>query len=370
MAGLRSFALATAGTLAVCTLIAAGLAALVPAVGGFHAALVNSVCIGMIAHMLIHGGWRWLWHGGEPPALGMTLLCVASVLVAIWLGAHAAAVILGKPAAWLSSNAGGVRIAALLATIGGTTSVAGVIWLRQYLAALRLRAQLEQARADAAARLADEARLRMLRAQLEPHMLFNTLATLRALIEMDAGRAQVMLDHLVSFLRTTLGASRADEISLDMEFSLLDSYLSLMSIRMGPRLRYRLTLAPELQDCRVPPMLIQPIVENAIRHGLEPMPGGGSIDILAERRDDRIEISVRDTGEGFAPDAMGAYRQATPDRADNAGFGLDAVQARLRSAYGERAQLQVQSPYPPTGQGGACVTLRLPLRHASEASPC
>src|SRR5690606_21458053 len=97
MAGLRSFALAAAGTLVVCVLIAAGLAALVPAVGGFHPALVNSVCIGLIAHVLIYSGWQGLWGGAEPPALGMILLCVASVLIAIWAGAHAAAIILDQP---------------------------------------------------------------------------------------------------------------------------------------------------------------------------------------------------------------------------------------------------------------------------------
>lgn len=143
MAGVKSVAVPVACTLAVCALIAAALAALVPGVGGFRVALVNSVCIGMTAHLLIRGGWHLFWHGDEPPALGMTVLCVASVLIAIWVGGHAAAALLGESADWLSGDAGGVRIAALLATIGGTASVTGVIWLRQYLAALRLQAQLD-----------------------------------------------------------------------------------------------------------------------------------------------------------------------------------------------------------------------------------
>lgn len=371
MAGVKSVAVPAACTLVVCVLIAAALAALVPGVGGFRVALVNSVCIGMTAHLLIQGGWHLFWHGNEPPALGMTVLCVASVLVAIWVGGHAAAALLGEPADWLSSDAGGVRVAALLATIGGTASMTGVIWLRQYLAALRLQAQLEQARADAAARLVDEARLRMLRAQLEPHMLFNTLATLRALIEVDPGRAQDMLDHLVAFLRTTLNASRADEIILETEFSLLDSYLSLMSIRMGPRLEYRLDLPANLGPCPVPPMLVQPIVENAVRHGLEPLRQGGSIQVRAWQDEEQLCIGICDTGKGFDHDAADqAGAAGRQHESDGAGFGLDAVRARLRSAYGDAASLEIRSPPSPADAGGTCVTLRLPLRAArQEAIP-
>lgn len=365
MAGVRSLAVAVACTLGVCILIAAVLAALVPGVGGFGAALVNSVCIGLTAHLLIQGGWHLFWHGDEPPALGMTLLCVGSVLVAIWVGGHTAAMLLGDSADWLSGDTGGVRIAALLATIGGTASMTGVIWLRQYLAALRLQAQLEQARADAASRLVDEARLRMLRAQLEPHMLFNTLATLRALIEIDPSRAQNMLDHLVAFLRTTLNASRADEITLETEFSLLDSYLSLMSIRMGSRLSYRLDLAAGLGHCLVPPMLIQPIVENAVRHGLEPRREGGSIEVRARQEGGQLCIGICDTGEGFEPGAIDQASATVGEHdPDVTGFGLDAVRARLRSAYGDMASLEIRSPCSPAGDGGTCVTLRLPRRTA------
>jgi len=309
----------------------------------------------MTAHLLIHGGWIWFWHGGRPPALGMILLCVVSMLLAFWIGGHTAAAILDRPADWLTGQAEGVRLAALLATIGGTTVVVSVMWLRQYLAALRLQTQLEQARADAAARLADDAQLRMLRAQLEPHMLFNTLATLRALIDIDRQAAQVMLDDLAASLRITLDASREDEVSLEKEFSLLESYLRLMSIRMGPRLAYRLSLPEDLRHCRVPPMLVQPIVENAIRHGLEPLPVGGCVDISAECHDGEIHIRVRDTGEGFAPGKLSSH----DSDAHHAGFGLDAVRARLRSAYGDQAMLDIHSP----GPGETCVTLRLPLHH-------
>ncbi len=361
LARLKLLARSTAGTLIVCTAIALILALLVPAVGGLRIAWVNSICIGMTANLLIHGGWHWFWGGREPSAVGLILLCVASVLLAIWLGAHAAAVVLGQPADWLGDNAGGVRVAALLATVGGTASVAGVIWIRQYTAALRLRTQLAQARADAAARLADEAQLRMLRAQLEPHMLFNTLATLRALIQLDPDRAQAMLDHLVAFMRGTLSASRTDRIALATEFEQLDNYLNLMAIRMAERLSYKLTLPAGLASCPVLPMLLQPLVENAVRHGLEPLARGGHIEVGAHRRDTWLELYVTDTGDGFADTAPTRGLATGPEPATDSGFGLGSVRARLRAAYGEQAGIEICSPYPLEGPGGARVTLRLPL---------
>src|SRR5690606_22156517 len=133
------------------------------------------------------------------------------------------------------------------------------------------KARLEQ---EEAQRQASEARLRLLESQLEPHMLFNTLANLRALIGSDPPRAVEMLDRLNAFLRATLAASRsaagAQRHTLRDEFARLDDYLALMAVRMGPRLRVVLSLPEPLADCPVPALLLQPLVENAIRHGLEP----------------------------------------------------------------------------------------------------
>lgn len=341
---------------------------LVPGIGGWRVAWVNSLCIGMTANLLIFGAGRLLWGEREPPAIGLIALCLASVFAAIWIGAHLAAYWLDQPADWLNDDAGGVRVAALLATLGGTAAVCGVIWVRQYAASLRLRALLEQARAEAATRLADEARLRMLRAQLEPHMLFNTLATLRALIGIAPEQAQTMLDHLVIFMRTTLGAARSDRIDLATEFSLLDSYLNLMAIRMGERLSYALDLPADLARCPVPPLLLQPLVENAIRHGLEPLARGGRIEAAAWRDGTDLCLRVSDTGDGFCGlPAEAATEPAAPAaNAAAAGFGLDSVRARLRVAYGGAAQIAIDSPWPPDGPGGTRITLRLP---ASEPVP-
>lgn len=175
---------------------------------------------------------------------------------------------------------------------------------------------------------ATEARLKLLEAQLEPHMLFNTLANLRALIAVDPARAQQMLDHMIAYLRATLDASRATTHPLRTEFDRLRDYLELMAIRMGPRLAYTLDLPPDLAEVPVPTLLLQPVVENSIQHGLEPKVQGGRIAVQATREDGRLVLEVSDTGMGDAAGASGGQ-----------GFGLVQIRERLASLHGERAQV-------------------------------
>ena len=195
------------------------------------------------------------------------------------------------------------------------------------------RAAALKASRPAAERDTTEARLMLLQSQLEPHMLFNTLATLRALIGVDPPRAEVMLDRMVDYLRATLTASRAPLHPLSAEFERLADYLALMAIRMGPRLDYALDLPPALADTPIPPLLLQPLVENAIRHGLEPHVAGGRIDVRAQRLPDgRIRLEVTDTGAG--------YDSTLPPRAGH-GFGLAQVRGRLANRYGSAAALEI-----------------------------
>ena len=150
-----------------------------------------------------------------------------------------------------------------------------------------------------ARRHAGEARLKLLETQLEPHMLFNTLANLRALIAVDPPRAQRMLDHMIAYLRATLDASRATTHPLQAEFDRLRDYLELMAIRMGPRLSYTLQLPTELAQQPVPTLLLQPLVENAIQHGLEPkVEGGQHHGARRARKAARCVLEVIDTGVG------------------------------------------------------------------------
>jgi LytS/YehU family sensor histidine kinase len=217
-----------------------------------------------------------------------------------------------------------------------------------YAATARLAAA--QAATEGARRAAAETRLKLLEAQLEPHMLFNTLANLRALIGSDPPRAQAMLDRLIAFLRATLDASRADARAhtLADEFARLADYLALMQVRMGARLQVRLDLPAPLRTQALPPLLLQPLVENAIRHGVEPKLDGGRIEVQARRDGDRLVLVVRDTGVGLDAPAQSGSR-----------FGLQQVRERLAALYGERASLALQ----PAGDadGGAAARIELPV---------
>jgi two-component sensor histidine kinase len=194
---------------------------------------------------------------------------------------------------------------------------------------------------------ATEARLKLLETQLEPHMLFNTLANLRALIGSDPRQAQEMLDHMIAYLRATLSASRTTTHSLQAEFDRLRDYLELMTVRMGPRLDYSLELPPELAQHPVPALLLQPLVENSIQHGLEPKVEGGRVTVSARREDGRLVLEVADSGVG--PSGV---------TADGKGFGMNQVRERLATLHGAAARLDFAA----APGGGARTILSLPLQ--------
>lgn len=224
----------------------------------------------------------------------------------------------------------------------------------------RGRIEAAEARAQTLQRQAAEAQLRLLEAQLEPHMLFNTLANLRVLISLDPQRAQDMLDHLIAFLRATLSASRVGSHTLAEEFARLKDYLALMQVRMGARLRPQLDLPPELAGLTLPPLLLQPLVENAIKHGLEPHVEGGELRISATLQQDQLVLRVRDTGAGFHPGGAGTGTQ----------FGLDQVRARLAAQYGPKARFEIGAADDAQGGTLACITLpRLLAAPAHESTP-
>ena len=287
-----------------------------------------------------NGGWAAALPGGLlalllGPSLGMTL---ADLLT----GNH-------SPSLFQFSSTN-TRVTFALSLVG--TVIAFVV--------LSTQERLNSARlqAEAAQRQAAESQLRLLQSQLEPHMLFNTLANLRVLIGLEPERAQAMLDRLINFLRATLNASRLAAHPLATEFERIADYLALMGVRMGPRLQVTLDLPAALQGTLVPPLLLQPLVENAIKHGLEPHVEGGRITVAARAQAQTLVLTVRDTGSGLQG-TPGITASSAPGNAPGSHFGLAQVRKRLATLHGPRASLALEPAA--DGLGGTLVTLRMPL---------
>ena len=158
-----------------------------------------------------------------------------------------------------------------------------------------------------------------------------------------------MLDRLIAYLRATLQASRSATHTLQAEFDRLQDYLELMAVRMGSRLAYTLDLPAELAALPVPTLLLQPLVENSIKHGLEPKVEGGSITVRARRAGSVLTLDVADTGVGVD--------SAQPATGDSAGFGMTQVRERLSTSYGTLAGIEFAS----LAAGGTFATLKLPI---------
>jgi signal transduction histidine kinase len=192
-------------------------------------------------------------------------------------------------------------------------------------------AALQQQQIAEAGQLLAEARLRTLQAQIEPHFLYNTLANVVSLIGSEPAKAKHMLERLIDFLRASLSASRAEQATLGAELDLAAAYLDLLSVRMGARLRWRIEADDACRALPIAPMLIQPLVENAIMHGIEPKMDGGEIVVRAAVVGGVLRVEVGDDGVGLAASAP----------RPGGGVGLSNLRERLRSLHGLSAQLQL-----------------------------
>ncbi len=179
-----------------------------------------------------------------------------------------------------------------------------------------------------------EAELRLIQSQMEPHFLFNTLSNVLSLIDTDREQAKRMLESFTLFLRTSLLTARRRTIPLSQEWDIVRNYLRVFEVRMGDRLRYRLDLPDDLRDFPVPPLLVQPLVENAIKHGLEPSPKGGEITVSAVLDGALVRIIVVDSGMGVNESGPGN------------GISLENIRKRLSLVYGERARLLFEENAP------------------------
>ncbi len=176
--------------------------------------------------------------------------------------------------------------------------------------------------------------IKLLQSQMEPHFLFNTLSTILSLIDAEPDTAKRMLEAFTSFLRSSLIMARNDTITLAQEMDVVRNYLDIFTIRMGERLRYKIDIPENLRNIGIPPLLIQPLVENAVKHGLEPSIRGGELRIQARRDGDRVRIIVADSGMGVNEMSSGN------------GIGLENVRKRLELAYEKRGCLVFEENEP------------------------
>jgi LytS/YehU family sensor histidine kinase len=207
------------------------------------------------------------------------------------------------------------------------------VWAVLYLTITALRDQRSAAlRQSELTRALQLAELRLLKSQLNPHFLFNSLNSVRALIADDPAGAQKAVTQLARTLRYTLTAGREELVTLARELEIVDDYLALESLRFGERLRIERDLAPEAMGVRVPVMLLQTVVENAIKHGIAELPAGGDLRIIAALRGGTLHIDVENTRPEKATSVF---------RSEGEGVGLDNAAERLRLLFGTKANLDL-----------------------------
>lgn len=298
----------------------------------FGGNLLFSQAIGMSIFGLIEL-LRLTWWWRRPPGLAAICLATAAAIPSGYLLGGSAASL------WAGMDVGNLLqlqpwvLGVGLVTVAASVSAVHFITQRDNLAEQRRRAES----ADA---LATAARLQLLQQQIEPHMLFNTLANAHALIDDDPPRAQRLLEALSELLHASMRLNTRPMVPLAEEFGLVRHYLHLMSIRMGPRLSYRLSLPAALENAPLPPLLLQPLVENAVKHGLDHAVQGGLVSVSAHAGPGgAVVVEVLDDGPGLQGGApFGTGR-----------IGLNNVRRRLTLAFDGQASLRVEDR--PGGRG-------------------
>jgi len=206
-----------------------------------------------------------------------------------------------------------------------------------------LRFELERSELE---REASEARLRLLQAQVKPHFLFNTLANVQALVDSGSPQASGVLRSLIAYLRAAVPKLQESTTTIGQEVELAQAYLEVMHMRMPDRLQFALHVDERAGDFRCPSMALLTLVENAIRHGVDPSEEGGRIDVEVSVRDGRCSVQVRDTGVGLRPGVRGL------------GSGLSSLRERIRLEFGDDAELRLEPMHP----RGARASLEFPAR--------
>ncbi len=313
----------------------------------FYDIVIVSQCIGLSCYFSIYGAFYLLrtLHPLIPSAVGL--------IIGVFVGPLIGSLIVGKTELVLNKNINAYGRAIIIGLVSGI--IASIyFYIRSQLAEAKARIEQEKARKLSAEKDVAETSLKLLQAQIEPHFLFNTLSNVISLLDSDVARGKEMLVELTQYLRTSLVRTRDERTTLGQEIDLVRAYLHIHQRRMGRRLTFAIDLADKLRDILLPPMLLQPLVENAIKHGIEPQLEGGSISVTARAVKDILVLEVADTGQGIVKNRKGL--------AAGMGVGLHNIRKRLESIFGNSFCFRLEENNP----HGIKVIIEIPLLKQEE----
>jgi hypothetical protein len=292
--------------------------------------LVVSQSIGLCMCAFILAGHH-LWNTGS--RLRQVLMVICCILAGAGAGAAIGTWVTGRNAVNLFSGEPSLFLQLLMIALVFGTPITYFFMSQEKMTQAAAELQEEQIKRLTLEKKTVEAHLRSLQAQIEPHFLFNTLSTILSLIDTDPPKSKRMLEDLTRYLRSSLATMRRPSATLGEEIDLVRAFLDIHQVRMGDRLRCRIDVPAHLRDLPFPPMLLQPLVENAVKHGVEPKDDGGEIAVAAEDGGEHVKVSVADTGCGMSDTAP-------------SGVGLTSVRERLQANYAEAAGLILQANSP------------------------
>ena len=296
--------------------------------GGFVQNFIISQCIGMsicscilIAHFILKSA---------KPFIKVAVILIAMIIGSA-IGTLLGTVVAGIGPSIFFQKYSVFQMIALGILFGSMISY--FFFSRETISATKSLVQEERIKRLTSEKKAVESNLKLLQAQIEPHFLFNTLSNILSLLETDLDKGKHMLEDLIHYLRTSLSKTREDTTTIGQEMDMIQAYMNIFKVRMGDRLRYQVDVPDSINDIPFPPMLIQPLVENSIKHGLEPKIEGGEVFIRGEKNEEILRLEVVDTGVGF-------YEEG------NTGTGLSNIRERLQSIYGDEGRLILKENRP------------------------
>jgi len=308
--------------------------------GGLRINFIFSQSIGLCMCSFILAGHYFV---RDPSIPGHVILLLITMPAGATVGAFIGAQIAGFSFLEILSGRPAFFIQMLFIGILFGTMITYFFFSRERISQTEAQLQEEQIKSLTLEKKTLQTHLRLLQAQIEPHFLFNTLSNVLSLLESDPTKGKAMLMDLTRYLRSSLSRTRDKMTTLGQELDLVRAYLDIHKVRMGERLRYNIEVPEALRSLSFPPMLVQPLVENALKHGLEPRVEGGDIVIKGEDLSDGYRLVVADTGSGLSEEGIG-------------GIGLANVRERLEALFNGKARLILEENRP----SGLKVTMEIP----------